>query len=221
MKKTPLMKKASKGRLDLLKDNVNVVKERKTSTDSATSSIPETPTMEGSFPALSAEPGTLKVSLASVPAIEKMTEKESAHPSTQQLNQLTCGSGNGLLENLPKSLNNENQKQQVMTTISSSKGVEETILESKEDKIISIEDNNIAFEADSEVGSLDVTLSGVVGTETSPGKMSRSISMPISQASPRLNKTRNPSASSTTSSHHGHGIHHMQRSMSVLSGIVS
>lgn len=36
--------------------------------------------MEGSHPAQPAEPGTLKASLLEIPCIEKMTEKESAHP---------------------------------------------------------------------------------------------------------------------------------------------
>lgn len=36
--------------------------------------------MEGSRPALPAEPGTLKVSLLDTPAIGQMTERESAHP---------------------------------------------------------------------------------------------------------------------------------------------
>ncbi|KMQ91436.1 transmembrane protein [Lasius niger] len=36
--------------------------------------------MEGSHPAQPAEPGTLKASLLETPGIEKMTEKESAHP---------------------------------------------------------------------------------------------------------------------------------------------
>lgn len=38
--------------------------------------------MEGSRPALPAEPGTLKVSLLDTPAIGQMTERESAHPTT-------------------------------------------------------------------------------------------------------------------------------------------
>lgn len=36
--------------------------------------------MEGSHPALPAEPGTLKATLLDTPGIENMTEKESAHP---------------------------------------------------------------------------------------------------------------------------------------------
>lgn len=36
--------------------------------------------MEGSHPAQPAEPGTLNTTLLDTPEIEKMTEKESAHP---------------------------------------------------------------------------------------------------------------------------------------------
>uniref|UniRef100_A0A8D9EJA8 Protein HID1 n=1 Tax=Cacopsylla melanoneura TaxID=428564 RepID=A0A8D9EJA8_9HEMI len=49
---------------------------------------PATPSMEGSKPALPAEPGTLNATLADTPVlsvrlgIEKMTEKESAHPGS-------------------------------------------------------------------------------------------------------------------------------------------
>lgn len=42
---------------------------------------PSSPSMEGSKPALPAEPGTLKTTLPDTPGIEKMTEKETAHPS--------------------------------------------------------------------------------------------------------------------------------------------
>ncbi len=45
------------------------------------SSVPMSPTMEGSRPAMPAEPGTLKATLMDLPGIDKMTEKESAHPS--------------------------------------------------------------------------------------------------------------------------------------------
>ncbi|XP_046681610.1 protein HID1-like [Homalodisca vitripennis] len=40
---------------------------------------PETPSMEGSRPALPAEPGTLKATLPDTPGIEKMTGQESGH----------------------------------------------------------------------------------------------------------------------------------------------
>lgn len=39
--------------------------------------------MEGSHPALPAEPGTLKATLPDTPGIGQMTEKESAHPTYQ------------------------------------------------------------------------------------------------------------------------------------------
>nr|XP_022916431.1 protein HID1 [Onthophagus taurus] len=45
--------------------------------------------MEGSHPALPAEPGTLKATLPDTPGIGQMTESESAHPSYQQLEQLS------------------------------------------------------------------------------------------------------------------------------------
>ncbi|KAK4873721.1 hypothetical protein RN001_013081 [Aquatica leii] len=47
--------------------------------------------MDGSHPALPAEPGTLKASLPDTPAITQMTEKESAHPAYQQLETVTNG----------------------------------------------------------------------------------------------------------------------------------
>ncbi|CAD1472092.1 unnamed protein product, partial [Heterotrigona itama] len=42
--------------------------------------------MEGSHPAQPAEPGTLKATLLETPGIEKMTEKESAHPLSPSIN---------------------------------------------------------------------------------------------------------------------------------------
>ncbi|KDR13834.1 protein HID1 isoform X2 [Zootermopsis nevadensis] len=56
----------------------------------STENIGELPSMEGSRPALPAEPGTLKATLPDTPGIEKMTEKESAHPSVNQLCELTA-----------------------------------------------------------------------------------------------------------------------------------
>lgn len=49
--------------------------------------------MEGSHPALPAEPGTLKATLPDTPAIGQMTERESAHPGFQQLDQLPLTNG--------------------------------------------------------------------------------------------------------------------------------
>lgn len=46
-------------------------------------------TMEGAVPAQPAQPGTKTATLAAMPGLENMTEKESAHPTTQQLNELT------------------------------------------------------------------------------------------------------------------------------------
>lgn len=49
--------------------------------------------MEGSHPALPAEPGTLKATLPDTPAITQMTERESAHPSFQQAEQVAITNG--------------------------------------------------------------------------------------------------------------------------------
>ncbi|XP_063868545.1 protein HID1-like isoform X2 [Scylla paramamosain] len=53
------------------------------------------PTMEGALPAQPAQPGTQTATLAAMPGLEKMTEKESAHPTTQQLHNLTSVTTNG------------------------------------------------------------------------------------------------------------------------------
>lgn len=63
----------------------------------STENVKDLPSMEGSHPALPAEPGTLKATLPDTPGIDKMTEKESAHPSVQQLNELSITSqANGI-----------------------------------------------------------------------------------------------------------------------------
>ncbi|KAJ8923040.1 hypothetical protein NQ315_001588 [Exocentrus adspersus] len=49
--------------------------------------------MEGSRPALPAEPGTLKATLPDTPQIGQMTERESAHPSIQQVESLQLTNG--------------------------------------------------------------------------------------------------------------------------------
>lgn len=49
--------------------------------------------MEGSRPALPAEPGTLKATLPDTPQIGQMTERESAHPSIQQVETLQLTNG--------------------------------------------------------------------------------------------------------------------------------
>lgn len=49
--------------------------------------------MEGSHPALPAEPGTLKATLPDTPQITQMTERESAHPTFQQAEQLPITNG--------------------------------------------------------------------------------------------------------------------------------
>jgi len=45
--------------------------------------------MEGSYPALPAQPGTLKASLIKFPGVNSLTEAASAHPSQRQLDRLT------------------------------------------------------------------------------------------------------------------------------------
>jgi hypothetical protein len=62
--------------------------------------IGELPSMGGSHPALPAEPGTLKATLPDTPGIEKMTQKELAHPSVHQRYKLTVAETmNGLNSN--------------------------------------------------------------------------------------------------------------------------
>ncbi|XP_012257162.1 protein HID1 [Athalia rosae] len=51
--------------------------------------------MEGSRPALPAEPGTLKASLLETPGIENMTEKESAHPLSPAVDVGTSSANTG------------------------------------------------------------------------------------------------------------------------------
>lgn len=58
-----------------------------THSDATKSDIEES--MEGSHPALPAEPGTLKASLLETPAIASMTERESAHPIQQPLDEFS------------------------------------------------------------------------------------------------------------------------------------
>ncbi|XP_026480772.1 protein HID1-like [Ctenocephalides felis] len=48
--------------------------------------------MEGAKPALPAEPGTLNATLMKTPAIAQMTESASAHPSSQQMKELSLES---------------------------------------------------------------------------------------------------------------------------------
>ncbi|KAI4457097.1 protein hid1 [Holotrichia oblita] len=66
----------------------DVRSKRHLSTSTSHENVPET-AMEGSRPALPAEPGTLKATLPDTPAIAQMTERESAHPSYHQLEQLS------------------------------------------------------------------------------------------------------------------------------------
>ena len=63
----------------------NVAKPLATGPEFPMSPTSPTSPMEGSRPAMPAEPGTLKATLMDVPGIDKMTEKESAHPSQRQV----------------------------------------------------------------------------------------------------------------------------------------
>lgn len=68
---------------------------------SSTENVPETPSMEGSRPALPAEPGTLKATLPDTPGIEKMTGQESGHVTTDLASNVVNGvsspvTGNGV-----------------------------------------------------------------------------------------------------------------------------
>lgn len=49
--------------------------------------------MEGSHPALPAEPGTLKATLPDTPGIGQMTERESAHPAFQHVEPIPITNG--------------------------------------------------------------------------------------------------------------------------------
>lgn len=63
--------------------SVNKRSKKRLSTSTSHENINEQ-AMEGSHPALPAEPGTLKATLPDTPQIAQMTEKESAHPLSQQ-----------------------------------------------------------------------------------------------------------------------------------------
>lgn len=70
--------------------------------------------MEGSKPALPAEPGTLKASLLETPGIDKMTEQESAHP----LNSLSHQSQiitNHSVEDIPSKIDENHLEDEVFS----------------------------------------------------------------------------------------------------------
>lgn len=56
--------------------------------------------MEGSRPALPAEPGTLKATLLETPCIGQMTEKESAHPTPQLLDKIATSEPSTLINDI-------------------------------------------------------------------------------------------------------------------------
>ncbi|KAJ9578600.1 hypothetical protein L9F63_005177 [Diploptera punctata] len=72
--------------------------------------IGDLPSMEGSHPALPAEPGTLKATLPDTPGIEKMTEKESAHPSQQAAPAVSTQ------QSATQNLSNESNRQSIRLT---------------------------------------------------------------------------------------------------------
>lgn len=76
--------------------------------------------MEGSHPALPAEPGTLKATLPDTPQIGQMTERESAHPSVQATEGVITNGMAAVALNTPSkvqvSIGNENndEKKQIL-----------------------------------------------------------------------------------------------------------
>lgn len=98
------------------------------STSSNGKSPSEGPSMEGSKPALPAEPGTLKASLLETPGIDKITEQESAHP----LNSLSHQSQiitNHSVEDIPSKVENlENHENHLEDEVFSDSNVQEVDL---------------------------------------------------------------------------------------------
>lgn len=71
---------------DNAKDNARVKPEGSADEDRKSEIVEES--MEGSHPAEPAQPGTLKATLLEIPPIALITEKESAHPTMQLLNEI-------------------------------------------------------------------------------------------------------------------------------------
>lgn len=176
-----------------------------------------------------AEPGTLKVSLATMPGIEKMTEKESAHPSQHQLSQLTRCTGNGMASSPPTSptepaafsatthrfkevLNTENATDHLTNAneddlcANSTASGNETPANSNTESASS----STAAKSKNQCQPLADPNSSTSGT-----KMARSVSMPLSQDSPGLKSARNQQQANSLVPHGG--SNQMQRSFSVLS----
>lgn len=82
--------------------------------------------MEGSHPALPAEPGTLKVSLLDTPAIGQMTERESAHPVQSPLADFSPAESEAIIRTKNTVITNEYEEESVAT--SSSRNVEQVCL---------------------------------------------------------------------------------------------
>uniref|UniRef100_A0A0K2UGV2 UPF0663 transmembrane protein C17orf28like [Bombus impatiens] n=1 Tax=Lepeophtheirus salmonis TaxID=72036 RepID=A0A0K2UGV2_LEPSM len=98
--------------------SINKTLTRRTSTDLSKKTTFSPSSEEGKEPLATAEPGTLKASLIELPAIDKFTEKESAHPSQRQLDKLTKQGGNpGVLFDGTSSLS-DSQKRDLSRQVS-------------------------------------------------------------------------------------------------------
>jgi len=98
-------------------------KETDASDDDQKSEIVEESMMEGSRPAQPAEPGTLKATLLDTPAISLMTERESAHPTQQQLNEIAAAEPSSVINDITNGeadLNIENKESPTATAKSPS-----------------------------------------------------------------------------------------------------
>jgi High-temperature-induced dauer-formation protein len=78
----------SEDELEEIPEVAKVIKEPSEVSDEEQKSETVEESMEGSRPALPAEPGTLKATLLETPSVVQMTEKESAHPTAQLLDKI-------------------------------------------------------------------------------------------------------------------------------------
>jgi len=140
-------------------------------------STKEAPSMEGSHPAQPAQPGTHTCSLAIMPAIEKITEQETAHPSLHQLSHLT-GSSSGNLENITVSHEIEER------TI-----VEDDETESEIESEVPTVDN---FDGIASVSELQATSSPTLSRKSSCSENSQPAAMPRSVSQVGLQWVPNP-----------------------------
>lgn len=141
-----------------------------------------------------------------------MTERESAHPSPQQLSQLyisSRGNGNGM--STPTSTLEDN-----LIITDDDDGHEAMTFHNNETSGTTV--TNVS--KDEDISNSGISLSNKSQpdeTESSSSTMSRSKSMPLSQTSSPNAKHRSSVASSSRGSNHSQ----MQRSFSVLSAGVS